>query len=56
MGLLVTCLNSQSLANLANSAEPYWWPLSKRTTLGIPCLANTDLRARIVLDEASDAR
>ena len=42
-GMLVTFLNSQPLANLANSAESYWGPLSERTTSGIPRLVNTDL-------------
>ena len=52
----MTCLNSQSLANLENSAESYWGPLSERTISGIPCRANTDLRARIVSMELSEAR
>ena len=46
----------QSLANLANSAESYWGPLSEHSTSGIPCLANTDLRAGIIPDEASGTK
>ena len=54
--MLVTFLNSQPLANLANSAESYWGPLSEGTASGIPRLVNTDLRALIVLDEERDGK
>ena len=37
-------------------AESYWGLLSERTISGIPCRANTDLRAQIVSMELSEAR
>ena len=43
-GLLVTCVNPQSSANLVNSAEKFRGPLSKITVSGIPeVLARSNL-------------
>ena len=52
----MTCLNSQSLANLENSAESYWGPLSKRTISGILCRAKTDLRVPIVSNKGDKTK
>ena len=43
-GLLVMCVNPQSSANLANSAEEYCGPLSEITVSGIPWRAKIAFR------------
>ena len=47
-GLLVMCVNPQSSANLANSAEEYCGPLSQITAFGIPWRAKTAFKLLMI--------
>ena len=45
LGLLVACRNPYDSANVANSREAYWGPLSLRRTSGIPYREKINFRA-----------
>ena len=47
-GLDITWLNSYARANLLNSFELNWGPLSENTVFGIPCLANCCFSFKII--------
>ena len=52
-GLLVSCLKSQVAENCLNSREVNSGPLSEKTSLGIPCLANIAFIFFITIGEVS---